>query len=101
PSLFYIYFLSLHDALPIFHHIFLSFVALAVGVLISIPLGMYVARYRQYAEFIIGVTAVFQTIPSLALFGFLVPLIGIGSKTALVDRKSTRLNSSHVSISYA
>jgi len=66
------------------HHIFLSFVALAVGVLISLPLGMYVARYRQYAEFIIGVTAVFQTIPSLALFGFLVPLIGIGSKTALV-----------------
>jgi len=65
-------------------HIFLSFVALAVGVLISLPLGMYVARYRQYAEVVIGVTAVFQTIPSLALFGFLVPLIGIGSKTALV-----------------
>ena len=33
---------------------------------------------------IIGVTAILQTIPSLALFGFLVPIIGIGSKTALV-----------------
>ncbi len=65
-------------------HIFLSFVALFVGVLISLPLGMFVARYRKYAETIIGITAVFQTIPSLALFGFLVPLIGIGSKTALV-----------------
>ena len=65
-------------------HIFLSFVALAVGVLISLPLGMYVARYRKYAEAVIGITAIFQTIPSLALFGFLVPLIGIGSKTALV-----------------
>lgn len=65
-------------------HLFLSFVSLAIGVLISLPIGMIVARHRKYAEFIIGVTAVFQTIPSLALFGFLVPLIGIGSKTALI-----------------
>src|SRR5690625_2042397 len=65
-------------------HIFLSFIALLIGVLIALPLGMYVARYRKYAETVIGVTAVFQTIPSLALFGVLVPLIGIGSKTALV-----------------
>ena len=45
---------------------------------------MLVARYRRFAEPIIGVAAVLQTIPSLALFGFLVPLIGIGSKTALI-----------------
>lgn len=65
-------------------HIFLSFIALFIGVLIALPLGMFVARYRKYAETVIGITAVFQTIPSLALFGVLVPLIGIGSKTALV-----------------
>src|SRR5690625_3909820 len=67
-----------------FQHIFLSFVALAIGSAISLPLGMFVARFRRYAEPIIGVTAVLQTIPSLALFGILVPLIGIGSKTALI-----------------
>lgn len=65
-------------------HIFLSFVALFIGILIAVPLGMFVSRYRQFAEPIIGVTAIMQTIPSLALFGFLVPLIGIGSKTALI-----------------
>src|SRR5699024_3980564 len=65
-------------------HIYLSFVSLFIGVLISLPVGMIVARHRKYAEPVIGVTAVLQTIPSLALFGFLVPLIGIGSKTALV-----------------
>lgn len=65
-------------------HIFLSFVALIIGILIAVPLGMFVSRYRQFAEPIIGVTAIMQTIPSLALFGFLVPLIGIGSKTALI-----------------
>lgn len=65
-------------------HIYLSFIALAIGIAIALPLGIFVARYRQFAEPVIGVTAVFQTIPSLALFGFLVPVIGIGSMTALI-----------------
>ncbi|MGE6489436.1 ABC transporter permease [Paenisporosarcina sp. NPDC076898] len=65
-------------------HIYLSFVALAIGIAIALPLGILIARYRKYAEPVIGITAIFQTIPSLALFGFLVPLIGIGSKTALI-----------------
>lgn len=67
-----------------FQHIFLSFVALIIAIVIAVPLGMFVSKYRRLAEPIIGVTAVLQTIPSLALFGFLVPIIGIGSKTALV-----------------
>ena len=45
---------------------------------------MLVARCRRFAEPIIGVTAILQTIPSLALFGFLVPIMGIGMKTALI-----------------
>lgn len=65
-------------------HIYLSFVALAVGIAIALPLGILVARYRRIAEPVIGITAIIQTIPSLALFGFLVPLIGIGAKTALI-----------------
>lgn len=65
-------------------HIYLSFIALAVGIAIALPLGILVARYRRIAEPVIGITAIFQTIPSLALFGFLVPLIGIGAKTALI-----------------
>ena len=65
-------------------HIHLSFVALAIRIAIALPLGILIARHRKYAEPVIGVTAVFQTIPSLALFGFLVPLMGIGSNTALI-----------------
>ncbi len=65
-------------------HILLSFTALIIGLAIALPVGMLVARYRRFAEPIIGVAAVLQTIPSLALFGILVPLIGIGSKTALI-----------------
>lgn len=39
-------------------HIFLSFVALALGVAIALPTGILIARYRRFAEPIIGVTAV-------------------------------------------
>src|SRR5690625_3093606 len=65
-------------------HIYLSFIALLIAIIIAVPLGMLISRYRYFAEPVIGITAILQTIPSLALFGFLVPLIGIGSKTALV-----------------
>lgn len=65
-------------------HIYLSFVAVAIGIAIALPTGVIIARYRRYAEPVIGVTAIFQTIPSLALFGFLVPILGIGSPTALI-----------------
>lgn len=65
-------------------HIYLSFTALVIGILIALPVGIMIARNRRFAEPIIGVTAVLQTIPSLALFGILVPIIGIGSKTALI-----------------
>ncbi|MFE8701350.1 ABC transporter permease [Cytobacillus sp. FJAT-54145] len=65
-------------------HLFISFLAILIAVCISLPLGIYISRKRKVAELYIGITAVLQTIPSLALFGFLVPLLGIGTVTALV-----------------
>ena len=64
-------------------HLILSFVAIFIAILIALPLGIYISRKRSSAEFFIGITAIFQTIPSLALFGFLVPLLGTGSATAI------------------
>lgn len=65
-------------------HLYISFMAIIIAVCISVPLGIYISRKRKVAEFYIGITAVLQTIPSLALFGFLVPILGIGTITALV-----------------
>ncbi|WP_407271596.1 ABC transporter permease [Radiobacillus sp. PE A8.2] len=65
-------------------HLYLSFIAIVIAVGISLPLGIYISRKKRVAEFYIGITAVLQTIPSLALFGFLVPVLGIGMATALV-----------------
>jgi len=65
-------------------HMQISFIALFFAVLISIPLGIYVTRHKRIAEGIIGVASVIQTIPSLALLGILIPLLGIGRVPAII-----------------
>jgi len=68
-------------------HLALVAVAMLIAVLIGVPLGIVIARRAALRHWVLGAANVVQTIPSLALFGFLipVPLIGgIGSRTAIV-----------------
>lgn len=65
-------------------HLQLTFISLFIANLIAIPLGILLTRYKKWAEPIIGVTAVFQTIPSLALLGFMIPFLGIGTFPAII-----------------
>ena len=68
-------------------HLTLVGVAMAVAVLIGVPLGIVLTRRPGLRRWVLGAANVMQTVPSLALFGFLipVPLIGgIGSRTAIV-----------------
>ncbi|TCL38617.1 osmoprotectant transport system permease protein [Anaerospora hongkongensis] len=71
-------------ALATAEHLVLTMVALLLANILAIPLGVLLTRYRKWAEPIIGITAVFQTIPSLALLGLLIPLMGIGILPAVV-----------------
>ena len=57
-------------------HLGLVFAALAASCAIGIPLGLLAARRRPTAPLVFGVTGVIQTIPSLALLAFLIPLTG-------------------------
>ncbi|UQD50817.1 glycine/betaine ABC transporter permease [Bacillus methanolicus] len=65
-------------------HIQISFIALFFAVIIAIPLGIYLTKNKKVAEGIIGITAVLQTIPSLALLGLFIPLFGIGKVPAII-----------------
>lgn len=65
-------------------HIQISFVALLIAAFIAIPLGIYLTKKEKIAESVIGVTAILQTIPSMALLGMLIPLLGIGRLPAIV-----------------
>ena len=64
-------------------HICISATALAISLVICIPLGIYLTRNEKLAPYVIGLANVFQTIPSLALLGFLIFVLGIGNTNAV------------------
>jgi osmoprotectant transport system permease protein len=68
-------------------HMELVLIAMSIAILIGVPLGMFIVQRPAVRTFSLGVASVFQTIPSLALFGFLIPIPfigGIGRRTAIV-----------------
>ena len=68
-------------------HLVLVLVSTGVAVAIGVPLGILLTRRPALRGPVLGLANVFQTIPSLALFGFLIPLPflgGIGARTAIV-----------------
>lgn len=68
-------------------HVFLVGVSTAVAVALGVPLGVAITRSPRLRAPVLGFANVMQTIPSLAMFGFLIPLPfigGIGARTAIV-----------------
>lgn len=68
-------------------HLVLVLISMAIAIAIGVPLGMLIVRHRRLRVMALGVASVLQTIPSLALFGFLIPLPflgGIGKRTAII-----------------
>lgn len=65
-------------------HMTLVAISLGAAILVAIPLGVIAARYPGPDQFIVGIVGIIQTIPSLALFVFLIPLLGIGGPPAVV-----------------
>jgi len=68
-------------------HLFLVVVSMAIAIAIGVPLGMILVKRARLRAMALGFASVLQTIPSLALFGFLIPLPflgGIGTRTAIV-----------------
>jgi osmoprotectant transport system permease protein len=60
---------------------------MAFAIAIAVPLGMVIVHRRTLRNLALGIASIFQTIPSLALFGFLIPIPfigGIGRRTAIV-----------------
>ena len=64
-------------------HIGLTFIALLIAIIIALPLGVLIAHKRKLSGIVLGFAGVLQTIPSIALLGFLIPLLGIGALPAI------------------
>jgi len=65
-------------------HMYLTFLAILIITVIGIAVGIYMTRNKVLAGFIMGTVNIIYTIPSIALFGFLVALTGVGNKSALI-----------------
>ncbi len=75
----------------IFHatldHLTLVVISMDIAIAIAVPLGMLIVQHPRLRAIALGLASIFQTIPSLALFGFLIPIPfigGIGRRTAIV-----------------
>ncbi len=68
-------------------HLMLVSISMLIAIAIAVPLGMFVVQRPALRSIALGIASVLQTIPSLALFGFLIPIPfigGIGTRTAIV-----------------
>lgn len=65
-------------------HIGLTAASLAIAILLGVSLGILLTRYDRISDRVIGVVGTIQTIPSVALLGFLLPILGIGVIPAIV-----------------
>ena len=64
-------------------HIGLTMASLLIALVIGLPLGLLIARKPTWATPVLALVGVLQTIPSIALLGFLIPLLGIGGLPAI------------------
>ncbi len=64
-------------------HLGLCAVALLLGGLLALPLGLFLEGHRRAAEPVIGLLGLIQTVPSLALLAFMIPLLGVGPLPAI------------------
>jgi osmoprotectant transport system permease protein len=64
-------------------HLALVGVSLGLALLVALPLGVFAARHARTGQAILSLTGLLQTLPSLAVFVFMIPLFGIGAKSAI------------------
>lgn len=65
-------------------HIELTVFAVVIAIIVGIPLGILISRVKKLAGPVIGFANLIQAVPSLALLGFLIPVMGIGSAPAIL-----------------
>jgi len=65
-------------------HLFLVGVSLAAAILVAVPLGIWSYKWPKIGHGILGIVGVIQTLPSMAVLVFMIPLLGLGAWSAIV-----------------
>lgn len=64
--------------------LYISAIAIALGMLVAIPLGIVLTRLPKTAKIVLGIASMLQTVPSLALLALMIPIFGIGKIPAII-----------------
>ena len=70
--------------LKTWEHFYISMIALALGVIIAVPIGILLSKSKFFSKIVLSITSVLQTVPSLALLAIMIPLFGVGKVPAVV-----------------
>lgn len=65
-------------------HLYISLAAVILGIIVAVPVGILLTRSPKIADFVIGVVSVLQTVPSLAILAFIIPILGVGAFPAII-----------------
>ena len=65
-------------------HLVIVLVAMVISIILGVTVGILICRSRVLARIVLNLTNVMMTIPSLALFSLLIPVLGIGKAPAIV-----------------
>ena len=64
-------------------HVGLTCISLLIAVIIGLPLGIWITPRKRTASLVLGIAGILQTVPSIALLGFMIPVLGIGALPAI------------------
>ena len=67
----------------LWEHIYMSLISLGLGVIVAVPLGIFLSQVPKVANVVISIVSVLQTIPTLALLALMIPFLGVGKVPAI------------------
>lgn len=65
-------------------HFYISLISLAIGILIAVPLGIFIAKNKRLSGIVLTTAGVLQTVPTLAILALMIPLFGVGKTPAII-----------------
>ncbi|ETT87480.1 ABC transporter permease [Viridibacillus sp. FSL R5-0477] len=65
-------------------HFYISAIALILGIVVAVPLGILLSKLQRTAKIVLGITSVLQTLPSLAILAIMIPFLGVGKIPAII-----------------
>lgn len=68
----------------LWEHLHIIGIAILASLIVGVTLGIFISRHDRLASVVISIAGVIMTIPSLAMFAFMIPLLGIGLEPAWV-----------------